>query len=89
MRAVDYFYASLWGMWLFVPGHNFLAYPIFIYTMLYPRYAFFTRHWTFRAELLPHTEQVVFYRAWFFGSVRKEIVDIKDLKKVEPEVLSK
>ena len=44
-------------------------------------------HHVLRADLLPHTEQVVFTKARFFGNVKRCVVDIKDLEKVTEAVL--
>jgi hypothetical protein len=42
---------------------------------------------TYHAELLPHTEQIVFHKAHFFGRQRRVYVDIANLEKIEPEVV--
>ena len=34
--------------------------------------------------MLPHTEQVVFTKVGLFGSIRRTVVDIKDLVKINP-----
>jgi len=39
-------------------------------------------HYTLRADLLPHTEQVMFIKSSIFGDPIKYIVDLKDLKKI-------
>ena len=44
-------------------------------------------NFTFHAELLPHSEQVVFHKSNLFGSVRRVYVDIKNLEKVEAETV--
>ena len=44
-------------------------------------------YFTFHAELLPHTEQVVFHKAGFFGNVKRIYVDIKNLEKIEADVI--
>jgi hypothetical protein len=36
---------------------------------------------------LPHTEQVVFHKASYFGSVIRHTVDIRNLEKIEAETL--
>jgi hypothetical protein len=40
-------------------------------------------YFTFHAELLPHTEQVVFHKVKFFGGVEKYFVNIHALEKVD------
>ena len=42
---------------------------------------------TWHAELLPHTEQVVFHKAALFGGVRRHTVDIKNLEKIDAATL--
>lgn len=44
-------------------------------------------YFTFHAELLPHTEQVVFHKSTFYGKVKRIYVDIKNLEKIEPEIV--
>ena len=53
-----------------------------------PRKMSTLRHFTFYAELLPHTEQVVFLKGDLFGGIRKVIVDIKNLKKVDADLVN-
>lgn len=43
------------------------------------------RYFTFHAELLPHTEQVVFHKASLFGDVLRIHVDIRNLEKIEAD----
>jgi hypothetical protein len=45
------------------------------------------RYFTWHAELLPHSEQVVFHKSFLFGQVSKHIVDIKNLEKVSSEAI--
>jgi hypothetical protein len=45
------------------------------------------QYFTFHAELLPHTEQIVFHKAGVYGQVRRIIVDIKNLEKIDAEIL--
>lgn len=47
-----------------------------------------TQYFTWHAELLPHTEQVVFHKTGPFGKVKKSIVDISNLEKCEAEFVS-
>ena len=39
------------------------------------------------AELLPHTEQVVFHKTPLFGKTTRTIVDIPNLQKVSAEMI--
>ena len=45
------------------------------------------RYFTWHAELLPHTEQVVLHKSFLFGSVDKHIVDIKNLERVSADAI--
>lgn len=40
---------------------------------------------TFHAELLPHTEQIAFHKISYFGGIRRVIVDINNLVKVDKD----
>lgn len=53
-----------------------------------PRRWAIQRHFTWHAELLPHTEQVVFHKSFLFGGVHKVIVDIRNLEKVDASHIS-
>jgi hypothetical protein len=44
-------------------------------------------YFTFHAELLPHTEQIAFHKGDNFGNVRRIIVDIKNLEKIEADIV--
>lgn len=85
-RITDYL--TTFGLIGFVTGVNqFLWIPV-LYTLVFmPRKLLVLEHFTFHAELLPHTEQVVFHKASFFGSVRRITVDIKNLEKINAEIL--
>lgn len=61
--------------------------PILVFMLSYPRKITTLYYYTFHAELLPHSEQVVFHKASFFGKVRRIIVDVKNLEKIEPEAV--
>jgi hypothetical protein len=52
-----------------------------------PRKVAVMTYFTFYAELLPHTEQVVFHKVDFFGSVRRIYVDIKNLEKIDASLV--
>lgn len=41
------------------------------------------RHFCWHAELLPHTEQVVFHKTTLFGAVERYFVNIRDLEKID------
>ena len=40
-------------------------------------------YFTYHAELLPHTEQVIFTKVNWFGHPRYSTVDIKNLEKID------
>ena len=68
-------------------GVQTCALPIFLMpslvgTAFLPRRWTMQKYFTWHAELLPHTEQVVFHKTLPFGQVGKFIVDIKNLEKV-------
>jgi hypothetical protein len=70
----------------FVTGYsNLLVLPLVYFTVQIPRKWSVMQHFTYHAELLPHTEQVVFHKAGLFGSIRRIIVDIKNLEKIEAD----
>lgn len=67
-----------------VTGTMNFAYIPFIYLFLSaPRTIAILTHFTFHAELLPHTEQIVFHKANYFGKVHRIYVDIKNLEKID------
>jgi hypothetical protein len=62
--------------------------PALIQTTFIPRRWVQQRYFTWHAELLPHTEQVVFHKTHLFGSVSKHIVDIKNLERVSADLIT-
>ena len=62
--------------------------PVLIASLSAPRKLAVLSHFTFHAELLPHTEQVVFHKARLFGKVKRIYVDIKNLEKVGTEAVN-
>ena len=88
--AVTWGYAD-WAVLLtfaaWAGGSHFALLPMLI------SFAFVPRRWTqqayfcWHAELLPHTEQVVFHKSYLLGDTKKVIVDIKDLEKVDAEAI--
>ena len=78
----DYALAGFGFAWL--SGISSLAVmPLFLYTIQLPRKVSTLRHFTWHAELLPHTEQVVFKKATMFGAVESYYVDIRNLEKID------
>ena len=84
----DFSVLALWGTWAFVPGQSYTLLPALVSMAFIPRRWVQQRYFTWHAELLPHTEQVVFHKSNLFGSVSKHFVDIKNLEKVGPEVIN-
>lgn len=81
-RHIDYLSLGFLGAMVF-GLHNF-AYIPFIYLLLNtPRTIAILNNFTFHAELLPHTEQIVFHKGSYFGKVQRIYVDIKNLEKID------
>lgn len=59
--------------------------PMLISYLYIPRRWTQSWYFTWHAELLPHTEQVVFHKSTLGGGIIRHIVDIKNLEKVEAE----
>ena len=83
-RVMDFFIAgSFLGM---VTGiSQFLALPLFVSLLSAPRKIAALQFYTFHAELLPHTEQVVFHKATLFGELVRIYVDIRSLEKIDAD----
>ena len=84
-RAYDYFalgclvYGSLFAtmplMWL----------PAVAYAVEIPKFYTYAKYRTYRADLLPHTEQVVFTKIGMFGKIKQSVVDISDISKISAD----
>ncbi len=81
-RITDYLVAAL-AIKLLFAGPSLLIAPIIVLSCSYPRKLSVVSHFTFKAELLPETEQVVFGKAKLFGGLKKITVDIKNLEKID------
>ena len=83
-RITDYFaFGALAGL---ITGVSpFLFIPTFLALTRVPRYLGGIHYFTFHAELLPHTEQVVFHKANVFGSIERHFVNIHALEKVDAD----
>lgn len=55
------------------------------FVLQWPRNFSMIKYFTFHAELLPQTEQVVFHKVNVFGAVERIYVDIKNLEKIEAD----
>jgi hypothetical protein len=80
-RMYDYFGLSCVLLGLFHP-YPLLWLPAITYFAEFPKIYNTTKYYTIRADLLPHTEQVVFTKGLLFGSTTQHVVNIKDLQKV-------
>lgn len=85
-RFMDYFWLGCLGG--FATGaSNFLFLPLFVASVQLPRKWAAMRHFTYHAELLPHTEQVVFHKVTLFGAPVRHYVDIRNLERVDAEMV--
>jgi hypothetical protein len=85
-RFNDYFILACFGGWL-GGASQFLILPFLAASFSLPRKLAGQQYFCFHAELVPHTEQVVFHKAGFFGNVQRHNVDIKNLEKIEADIL--
>lgn len=68
---------------MYVLAGNFLAMlPLLALSFQMPRKISTSHFFCWHAELLPHTEQVVFHKTAVFGGVQRHIVDIRNLEKI-------
>ena len=68
-------------------GHHLALLPMLMFAGMGPRRWVQQQHFTWHAEMLPHTEQVVFQKTRHFGGTAKFVVDIKDLEKVDADAI--
>lgn len=81
-------YTLLFCLGGYLAGYSsLLILPFAIGCLSIPRKWAAVHYFTFHAELLPHTEQVVFHKVGFFGRIRRVFVDIKNLEKIQAEVV--
>ena len=83
-RMTDYFFFGCVGG-LATGLSNFFLLPVFLFGCEIPRKWAYMNYFTYHAELLPHTEQVVFHKVHLFGRQQRYIVDIRDLEKVSAD----
>jgi hypothetical protein len=83
---MDYFILFSGLGWL-TGVSNLLLMPFIVSCLRLPRVYAHVSFFTFHAELLPHTEQVVFHKADVFGGVRRIIVDVKNLEKIDADIV--
>ena len=78
-----------WWMALMVPTALY-SWNVVLLTLTLPYFWKFAHtyeylnNYVLRIDLLPHTEQVVFLKAGFFGQLRRSYVDLKNLKRISP-----
>lgn len=85
-RFMDYFFLFGFSAWISGISQLILV-PLIVASLSLPRKLAVLNYFTFHAELLPHTEQVVFHKADNFGNVRRIIVDIKNLEKIDADIV--
>jgi len=77
------------GAWVvngFLSGTTtFMALPLIYGLCSAPRRLSQMNHFCFHAELLPHSEQVVFHKVHLFGELSRVYVDIRNLEKINAE----
>jgi len=73
-----------WSTYLLL-GYSQMLLPSLISLAFVPRRWVQQRYFTWHAELIPHTEQVVFHKTFLFGQVERHFVDVKNLEKIPME----
>ena len=79
----DYTVIGSFAGWMLV--NNVLMLPALVSLLYMPRRWTQLKYFTWHAELLPHTEQVVFHKTFLFGGTDRKVVDIRNLEKVDAE----
>ena len=83
---MDYFFLLSFGG--FISGSApLMLVPFLVASLSLPRKLAVAHYFTFPAELLPHTEQVAFHKVDLFGNVRRILVDIKNLEKIDADIV--
>ena len=82
-RFSDYLALGLLGgffanQWIFIL-------PLTVWSFRMPRQLLHSKYFTYHAELLPHTEQVVFHKTTMFGQINRTYVNVGDLEKIDAE----
>ena len=82
VRAYDYYFVGVLGLSFVHPNPLvwLLAMP---YLVDARRFAATLNLHTIRADLIPHTEQVVFTKVSFFGYTYQHVTNISDLQKID------
>ena len=77
-------YALLGYATAFLSGVNWILFLPTVYLCLsFPRKISTMRYFCWHAELLPHTEQVVFHKTNLFGAIERQYVSIHNLEKID------
>jgi hypothetical protein len=84
-RAYDYYALTFLIYGTFISAYPLLWLPALIWLAEAPFMHQRLNYSTIRADLLPHTEQIVFTKFGLFGGIKREIVDIKNLGKITPD----
>lgn len=85
-RMMDFFMVGA-AAGVVTGSYPLLLVPLIVTALSFPRKITIMNYFTFHAELLPHTEQVVFHKVGLFGSIRRIYVDIKNLEKIDADVV--
>lgn len=85
-RYYDYFVCGTFAAFMFSSQPLFII-PFIASAVMLPRKMSTVQYFTYHAELLPHTEQVVFHKAGFFGQVTRHYVDIKNLERIDADTI--
>ena len=82
-------YTALGFLLAWLSGVNpFIVMPLFYVTIQMPRKISTMKFFTWHAELLPHTEQVVLSKVSLFGQIERHYVDIRNLEKIDSDQIS-
>ena len=86
-QASDYAFVFFTAAFLF--GSNQLMFlPMAFLATQMPRKLSVMKFFTFHAELLPHTEQVILHKVTLFGTIERHIVDIRNLEKIDSSAVA-
>lgn len=66
-------------------AYPLMWFPAIAYFAELPKFIIHNKYYTLRADLLPHSEQVVFTKTGFFFKIKQVVVDIKDLEKISAD----
>jgi hypothetical protein len=86
MKLYDYVALSfiIYGT---LSAYPLMWFPAAGYLAEFPKFMIHNKYYTMRADLLPHSEQVVFTKGGFFFRINQTVVDIKNLDKVSADTV--